>query len=100
MCNKDQIQSKEYLSVENNYKLVFNRDEDAQNFLDQLRSHSNKAYQAKITSESVTAAIRDKYRHKIKQLESEHNNMLEMKNNINMLFYNMNMYPQMYENSL
>jgi len=68
--------------------------------LDQLRSNTNRGYQAKITSETVTAAIRDKYRHKIKQLEGEQNNLLEMKNNINMLFYNMNMYPQMYENTL
>jgi len=73
LANKEQIQSKEYLSIENNYKIVFEEEDTAQKFLNSLRT-CGKNYDGKIISESVISAIRDKYRHKIKQLEQHHNN--------------------------
>jgi hypothetical protein len=75
----DQISDKEYLFRENNYRLTFTADEYARDFVDWLRSTDGNDYEAKIYTENVLESIRDKFKHKIRQIEMQqsHQNSAE-----------------------
>lgn len=88
---------REYLHRENNYKLVFKDNTSAKNFIDWLRS-TDKEYDAKIHSESISAAIRDKYREQIKALEIQERQQqnYEQQTGQNMNFDNMGLNQYQY----
>jgi len=64
------IKYKEYLLRENNYKLIFIDNNSASAFLDWLRANPEQQYEAKIYSETVKDAIRDRYKHRINKMEA------------------------------
>jgi len=89
------VLNKEYLNNEKNYKIVFNTDQDAVKFIDQLKTQEDgQSYNTKIVCESVPAYIRDAFKAKIKMIENEmeKNKLSEYKNHMDLLLSNMNLY--------
>lgn len=69
-CPKNmEIKEAEYIQKENNYRQVFDNDNNATKFLELVRSSENLPYEAKIHSETVAETLREKYKHKIRNVE-------------------------------
>lgn len=69
-CPKNmEIKEAEYIQKENNYRQVFDNDNNAAKFLELVRSSESLPYEAKIHSETVAETLREKYKHKIRNVE-------------------------------
>lgn len=89
------VLNKEYLNNEKNYKIVFNTEQGAVKFIEQLKTQEDgQSYNTKIVCESVPAYMRDAFKTKIKMIENEmeKNKISEYKNHMDLILSNMNLY--------